>query len=240
VRFSTRKHARGEDGLLFGHPTSQSLVEGLASQADDLAPFGDGLRIAAHGDTTVRAHVSSLLGVGCPSAVSRFVVPVDIDSIDRELARWSSAHVGKKVFERLPASANLDATTAVDVELVVPRVLATREHLGPCAILGRLLSVAAFAVTALYFGAVLASAIDSIAATRLGSARAQQEAGQHLLGAAGAATKPSDLPTMAGWTGSDNRPSSEATTCEFVPRCHLVNMAQKGQKVKVKMAQRIG
>lgn len=91
---------------------------------------------ARHGFTVVRdrlvaALVDALHRTTCPSAILRFVVPVNINSINGRFWR-TDAHVGNEVFKgRTPSFANSDAAPTVVIESVVAAVEAALNHGAP-------------------------------------------------------------------------------------------------------------
>lgn len=80
--------------------------------------------------------VGGLLLAGCPSAISGFVVPVIVDSVDGQVAR-PRAHVGVEDSEVQPPITDLDAAPAVVRVVFVMGVLAASAHRRPDVVLSR-------------------------------------------------------------------------------------------------------
>ena len=114
-----------------------------------------------------RTHVTLILGSllyrCCPSAVSRFVVSVGVQPVDRMVERRAFAHIGKKRDKRvLPSLTDANAAPAILREVLVADLFAPRLHADPNTI-GR----ASFAAN---FMAVLQSSVR-VSHSRLNSKR---------------------------------------------------------------------
>src|ERR1700683_1085238 len=78
----------------------------------------------------VGASIDHLLLPRRPAAVTRFVIAVVIDPIQSEGVRTGS-HVGEKVFELLPATANGDAASAIAHPVGARGTRAPSHHVPP-------------------------------------------------------------------------------------------------------------
>lgn len=87
----------------------------------------------------IRRHaplVHALFSGGGPSAVTRFVIAVYVNAVNRMLRGWARPHVLVEVLERLqPPIAHRDATTAIPREVFLRHSGATADHPGPRSIL---------------------------------------------------------------------------------------------------------
>src|SRR5437867_6695423 len=80
--------------------------------------------------TSRRTAVASLLLHRSPFAISRLVIPVVVDAMNRKLRR-ALAHIRKKVRELHPPMANRYSPTSVIAVLRMVCVRATLDHGGP-------------------------------------------------------------------------------------------------------------
>lgn len=76
------------------------------------------------------APICHLLRTCCPPAITGRVVTVIVDAVDAASGR-TFAHVGEKVFERMPAPTDFDAATAVSRKAAHFWVAATLKHASP-------------------------------------------------------------------------------------------------------------
>lgn len=80
------------------------------------------------------APVSHLLSEGCPSYVSRLVVPVIVDSVNRMFWRGRLADISQEVFKIHPALTQFNSTACVTVKFLSLQIRATCLHIGPSAV----------------------------------------------------------------------------------------------------------
>ncbi len=99
----------------------------------------------ASGMLSVNALVALLFGSCRPSAIRRLIVSVVVDSVNRVVGRWATAHVGKKRFVGVPAFTDGDATVGVILPLSEARP-APLTHRGPRLKLWRPLAACRLAV----------------------------------------------------------------------------------------------
>lgn len=95
-----------------------------------LDPLCDCERDAVSGDEAIAASVSSLLKPSGPTAVSRFVIHVVLDPIERHAVRRIT-HIGVEICEALPPLAHLDPAPAISREISAIRLLASAQHEPP-------------------------------------------------------------------------------------------------------------
>jgi hypothetical protein len=71
------------------------------------------------------AAVFSALLLNCrPAAISRLVVALMVQSVDRMFGGWTRAHIVQKGYERfIPVGANFDPARSVILEVFVPRIV---------------------------------------------------------------------------------------------------------------------
>lgn len=78
------------------------------------------------------ASIGVLFSLGCPSAISRLVVAIVVDSVDAMAWRRWLAHVCNERFEAVrPALAHADASCAVPLVVWSRRVSASGDHRAP-------------------------------------------------------------------------------------------------------------
>jgi hypothetical protein len=75
--------------------------------------------------------VLGLLHPSRPSAIIGFVIPVHVNPIDRMLPRRAVAHVGQKIWKRLPSVANLYPAPTVMAVIAPVLVIAPPSHFTP-------------------------------------------------------------------------------------------------------------
>lgn len=78
--------------------------------------------------------VSVLLSQRSPPTVARFVIAVTVYSVYRVKCAWPLTHILEKRLKRLPAFADCDTTTAVEIPLFIVRVSTAIKHTHPCLI----------------------------------------------------------------------------------------------------------
>ena len=100
-----------------------------------LTPFDQDLGFAIVRDRSVCHGVSGLLFLGSPSAVSGFIIPIVVNSIQSHSAR-TLPHIGEEVCEVCPSIANRYAPTTIPVVRNVVFVPAPHPHRRP-ALIGR-------------------------------------------------------------------------------------------------------
>lgn len=149
--------------------------------------------------------VFPLLSLRSPTDVSRFVVPVIVDTVER-LAQWTWADFGHEIGvergEIVPAFADVNAATTISGIPFDIRVFAAAKHRGPYPVHGR-------AVHAMC-GLKLCS--QTTARLRLPSTQRAAVCGTR--SAAIAAAKPAGLPAGHANKGK-NGPTTEPLACEI-------------------------
>lgn len=89
-------------------------------------------RYATNRKNTIPAGVSGLLGLGGPTAIGRFVIPVSIYPVERQFVSWFS-HVIGKIFKYIPPFANFYILIGV-VSSIFRSWFASAMHSLPCRI----------------------------------------------------------------------------------------------------------
>ena len=131
--------------------------------------------------------IAELVGTKRPAAVFRLVGPIIVDALNRVLARWRRAHVGKKVSKIFaPPVANEYAARPVVFETWVCGIVAALNHACP-SVIQRVFSPC-FRNGSRIGGS--AGDFRSEASTRLRFSSAQANRGHRLFAAAVATTKP--------------------------------------------------
>jgi len=82
---------------------------------------------------TLRSSISTILGSCRPAAVSEFVVPIDVYSVEVH-SRRTFSHVCEEVYKNEPSFANGDSSTAVAFPTSAFRIAASSKHVGPSSI----------------------------------------------------------------------------------------------------------
>lgn len=135
------RHLRAETRLVgqrsgqspfYGPSVPQSFIDGGVFQARDLRPldlrFGDTVK---H-QQLIGSRISRLLFRGCPSTITRLVVALAINAVERVRAAWLAAHVGKETLERMqPSVADRDSAPAIVVVIARLRAQAARSDRRP-------------------------------------------------------------------------------------------------------------
>ncbi len=103
-------------------------------QTKIFGPLRNRLRLALERQNPVRALVVHLLKTSRPSAISRFIVPVIVDTVNRMLPAWALTHVSKKARKFFPLRAVVNAATAVVNPFMVFRVAASGFHIAPAVV----------------------------------------------------------------------------------------------------------
>lgn len=116
---------RTQNGLLWRHLLDvQPSLQCGDKHATLVRPLREGLCSTVNSQAPVVAFVVALDFMRRPSAITRFVVAVIVDAIDR-VARWALSHVGQKIDERVtPSVAHGNTTCAVVMVTVVAREVA--------------------------------------------------------------------------------------------------------------------
>lgn len=104
--------ARRPTAIGFGW--TAELIWRCSPNPKKLAPFDHAFAHTVDANNMISSGISSLFLWCCPSAISRPVVAIYIDSINRMRSAWSRSHILVKRFEAvLPAIAYRDATSSI-------------------------------------------------------------------------------------------------------------------------------
>lgn len=144
---SLKKILAHEGGLAFCKNTS-NVFDGLAASQSEFyrvstAPppsseAADGIRHAIDSKSPYRSQIIRLFGRSRPTAISRFVVAVCVDSVKR-CSSGSRAHVAIKGDKRTkPFIANLYPAPAPQMKFAVSWIEASSSHADPASVLGAL------------------------------------------------------------------------------------------------------
>lgn|SRR3990167_5267902 len=129
-----------------------------------------------------------------PAAITRFVVSVNVNTVDCSVGEWAGSHVPQECSEVAPFFADLYPATSVILEHGAPTILTTTAHVDPCPVFAGL-AAPGVAVRR------VAVAIDSRDFTPQASATANAPVSKRATShdacrAAVAATSPSDLAVL--------------------------------------------
>lgn len=117
-------------------PINSVMYERIRVEICQLDPVRQCVGSTIDTNDVVISFVIALLLKCRPSNVTRFVIPVIIDTIQRMLGRWTLAHVIQERSENPPASTNLDAAPTILMIIRRSLVGASLNHPRPDAILG--------------------------------------------------------------------------------------------------------
>jgi hypothetical protein len=110
----------------------ESVADGFGVNAGRISPLCKRHGLAKCRDLAVISAIVVLFLLCCPSAVFRAIVSIVVNAIDAMRFRWPGAHVGIKRIKRFaPLFANLDATAAVVVPVLIGLLLAPVPHAAP-------------------------------------------------------------------------------------------------------------
>lgn len=144
----------------------QSFMNSLVADACFFGPFGNRHALTSAFNVSTGAFVSSLLCCGGPTAISRTVWAVVINSINGVFCRRRLSHIGKKVNELRPPFAHINSARAVIIKVGSINLSAAPVHKRPCVVF--LCWPAAIRVTRLAVRKVcFAGALQEKTATRL-------------------------------------------------------------------------
>jgi hypothetical protein len=123
---------RSEEGVSLRPSIKETVADSVCRDAQYLGPLGNRSRHTVNADGSVRSLVPGLRGPSSPSAVAGFVVPVDVDPIDRVFRGRPGPHVGEECLVGFkPTLAHGDPTATVVVKLWVGGPVAPRLHVLP-------------------------------------------------------------------------------------------------------------
>ena len=112
------------------------FVEMTTSNVQNSCPVDDTTSNSVYRYVDVGASISRLLKIGDPTTVSRLVVAVVVDTINRVFFGWTRPHVGIECLKAVePSITNLDTSRSIDWKFVIGLVSASSLHSGPDIIL---------------------------------------------------------------------------------------------------------
>ena len=117
---------------VFGPARLYSEVECLAFYTAQIRSISDAHLDAVVFDKYIVAPVSALFIFCCPFAVTRFVMPIVVDSFNRVTRGRSVPHIVNEVLKIIPSFAYFNPAPAVSRITLVGRVGASGSHLHPC------------------------------------------------------------------------------------------------------------
>lgn len=126
------------DRIAVRPPIVKSLGDAVAWLFRSLSPFSDGLGFSVNGQSTGFFHalgVALLLAISSPSAISRFVVPIVVDTVNRDTVSFGfGSHVGDEVLKHLPTVTDSDASTSVVFPISSSGVGTSIPHIRPASV----------------------------------------------------------------------------------------------------------
>lgn len=176
-----------------------SGAQRLFRNASDGSEFSKQEHLTSKLNALIGRPICSLLSACCPSAISRLVVAVIIDAINRVAGRRAFAHVGKKGTEIFPPLAHGDTALSIVPSSYGILLRTSSDHTSP-----RCVSKASGS------GMKVCSA-SMLAATGIVFIRAKCSRAQNALIAAIASTSPSVviLSALAGYNGQESESLAE-------------------------------
>lgn len=109
---------------------SKAAINGSVRGPQAFRPLSESKGFAPIDDDPIVPAVPLLFFLRGPPAVSRLVIAVCVDALDRQTV-WPLAHVGEEVREPVPPITDRDATRAVMTVALVSRILAAGNHSQP-------------------------------------------------------------------------------------------------------------
>lgn len=218
------EHRGREQRFFRAHTALNSFAEGGTPHRRVLNPFSQSLRLTANSNSTIPACIVVLLLIGSPSDISRFIIPVVVDSIQGMKFRGPTSDIGKEIFKALPSLADLNAASSVMAELLVVGVLAPRFHRPPNRVLRgyRYLTVCAFSMPSAGFP----HRNTKFAAQTPAGLRApvsKHEAGDSFFGTALTSANPTKLPSLSFFSCAQYNPPSKMSTFKVDFHAPVVN-----------------
>lgn len=159
-----------------------------------------------HADHDRAASISGLLGIRCPSAITRTVAKRVVDTFNGMSACWLHAHVGKEYTKVVPLITDCDSSSAVAGEFEPIGILASRQHATPTSIFRRRPSP--WSVSVFGEGFPCALLIETAATLRQSSGKTG--GGDRCFVSALTSTQPSNTTSRMFGRHGDDRQSSKA------------------------------
>lgn len=116
-------------------PVAEAVVQSRIFQSQPSCPLHGAHGFPVKRDLTIPAHLPHLLRLRGPSAISRLIVPVVVDTINRVLRCWLMAHVQKEISKCSPSRTYSNAATPIVFVFGVVGIGATLNHVTPTTIL---------------------------------------------------------------------------------------------------------
>lgn len=115
----------------FGPPLPKSAPSRSVLDSKMINPFLKAFYLTVKRYKYIQARISRLLFSCGPAAISRLVIAVVVDSVNRMLLAWWRAHVSKKVLKCVPAFAHRNPTSCPAFILIVSCCLTPFTHCSP-------------------------------------------------------------------------------------------------------------
>lgn len=97
----------------FGRPTPDySCLCGTVSDTEYFGKVSQTTSDAANGKKAIISRVAGLFSSSGPTAISRFVIAIVVDAVNR-LANGALAHIGKKILELIPSFTNTNSSAPI-------------------------------------------------------------------------------------------------------------------------------
>lgn len=133
------RHGRMNQRLFRAPAVAHSIFENATRQIKAIFPLDEGERLSPERQPHIVASIAMLLDRGRPAAVSRLVIAVIVNPVNRVLGRRARPHIREEVLEGSPAIAHGDTSPAVVPVSGDVGIRASRPHAGPDSIhFGRL------------------------------------------------------------------------------------------------------
>ena len=196
-------------GALKGPTPAEAILNRLVVDPRFLGQIGHEIRLTVKHIYVVSSRIAALLSCRRPPYVSRLIVTIYLDAVERVFRGWSRPNVVKECLKgRLPLRTHADAPTAVVLPRAEARISAPVKSLLPCAMLGSTPVPDRLAVCR----AAPARLDIPEAPARRGVTRPQIACPNYGFGTAIAATEPHDGPENRGFTAKDKQ-MAETLSC---------------------------
>lgn len=116
----------------------QTAVQIVSGRAEFRCPIGNAHSFAVVSKQSIRSLIAGLFRRGGPSTVTRFIVPIVVNALDRMRIGWPYSHVLNEIVESGfagPSLANIDAHSSVSCISGHARITASTVHLEPWTVL---------------------------------------------------------------------------------------------------------
>ena len=112
----------------------KAIEERCRANAKIIRPVLQASRSSIESDVGKVSTVARLFTARRPPTVTRFVVAVYINAVERMLGRWATSQIGEEITKTVPSLANLDAAAPIVGVAPVPWIHAALPHVCPAGV----------------------------------------------------------------------------------------------------------